>query len=164
MKRTRMSVAFLALTGVAALLMAQADNLSAQGKAKTSADKVKARISATRPDVAGKQVVTITLNIEKPWHIYANPVRNDTVAEAKTVVEITGKVKPRSVKVDYPPGIAHTDEILKETYRVYEDQVTIRAQVQRAAGDTGPLQVSIRVNACKKNVCLAPGQITLNVP
>ncbi len=41
---------------------------------KTSADVVKATATADKPDADGKQTVTITLNIEKPWHLYANPV------------------------------------------------------------------------------------------
>jgi DsbC/DsbD-like thiol-disulfide interchange protein len=159
---SRLAVALLLLTG-AALMLAQAGPLWAQAKRVTSADKVKARAEASRPDATGKQTVTITLNIDKGWHLYANPVGNQSFAENQTVVEISGKAKPRSVRVEYPPGKVYEDKVLKESFRIYEGQVTIRAHVQRAAGDAGPLQVTIRVNACTEKSCLAPGTITLSV-
>jgi DsbC/DsbD-like thiol-disulfide interchange protein len=144
--------------------LATADRLYAQNQKSDS--KVKTTVKAATPDADGKQTITLTLNIEKGWHLYANPVDNETFAENKTIVTVSGKVKPQAVKVAYPKGTLHQDKILKESYLVYEDQVVIPVHVHRAAGDTGPLQVTIQVNACndKLGVCLQPGKINLTVP
>jgi hypothetical protein len=49
-------------------------------------------------------------------------------------------------------------------YRIYEDEVTIPIQVQRAAGESGPLELDVRVNACNtKMFCLPPGVIKVTV-
>jgi DsbC/DsbD-like thiol-disulfide interchange protein len=163
---TRAAFAFVALAAAAVLVLGGLGTPAARAGKKllTSADKVMATAKATTPDASGKQVVTVTLTIDKGWHLYANPAGFDLVEPAKTEVTITGKAKPRSVKVEYPPGTPHKDEDLKGTYNIYEGQVTIRAVVQRAAGDAGPLQVAVRVNACDATKCLAPGKIELKVP
>ena len=44
------------------------------GKARNSADVVSATATLGAPDKDGQRAVTVTLKIEKPWHIYANPV------------------------------------------------------------------------------------------
>ena len=157
-------VKLLALAGAALFVLTQAGLLSAQaGRGLKSDSKVKATAKASAPDASGKQVVSVTLDIAKGWHIYANPVSNEDLEGAKTVVTITGKAKPQSVKVEYPAGTVHEDKILKSSYRIYEDSVTIRALVQRAAGDTGPLQVGVQVNACDASKCLPPAEIKLTV-
>src|SRR5262245_20509765 len=48
-------------------------------KAKNSAGKVKAVAAASAADEAGMQTVTLTLTIDKGWHIYANPVGNESM-------------------------------------------------------------------------------------
>jgi DsbC/DsbD-like thiol-disulfide interchange protein len=157
-------MALLALAGAAAFVLVQADVPTTKAGAKgTSADKVKVMAKASAPDAAGKQTVTLTLDIDKGWHIYANPVGNEDLDGAKTIITITGKTKPQAVKVEYPPGMPRQDKIVGP-HKVYEDRVTIQALVQRAQGDVGPLEVSIQVNACDKDKCLRPGQIRLTVP
>ena len=153
----------LALTGAAILILATSDRLPAQGAKGKSETKVKATATATKPDADGNQVVTVTLDIEKGWHLYANPVGNDDLDGAKTIVTVASKVKLQNVKVEYPVGTVHQDKVIGN-YKVYEDRVAIRAHVQRASGDTGPLQVSVKVNACDASKCLPPGEIKLTVP
>lgn len=147
--------------------LAQQSKVESKG---ASAEKVKVAVKAGQPDAAGKQLLTITLNIAKGWHLYANSVGYADLEGARTVVEIQAAVKPQAVKILYPPGKVHTDPDLKNPdgspvrYRVYEEQVTIQAQVQRAAGDQGPLQVTVHVQACDARRCLPPGTIRLTVP
>jgi DsbC/DsbD-like thiol-disulfide interchange protein len=152
----------LAVVGAAVLLLGTSEHLLAQNKRSDS--KVKATATATKPDADGKQTITVTLDIEKGWHLYANPVGFEDFEPNATVVTVTGKAKPQAVKVEYPPGDLHKDDILKATYRTYEGRVTIRAHVQRAAGDTGPLEVSVKVNACDARMCLPQAEIKLAVP
>jgi hypothetical protein len=131
-------------------------------QAKKSEAVVKATATADKPDADGKQTVTVTLDIEKPWHLYANPVNNDELDNAKTVVTVNAKVKPEAVKVDYPAGKVHADKDGK--YDIYEGKVTIKAHVKRAKGDSSPLEVSIKLQACDKSRCLFPSTIKVAVP
>lgn len=127
----------------------------------TKSDKVvKATATASQPDATGKQVVTITLQIDKGWHAYANPVGPKDFPGLPTTVTVDAKSKPQGVSVTYPRGKAEKDERGAD-YFVYENQAVIKAVVQRAKGDTGPLEVSVRVQACTSKNCLLPATIKL---
>jgi DsbC/DsbD-like thiol-disulfide interchange protein len=130
---------------------------------RTSDKKVKATATADKADADGKQVVHITLEIDPAYHLYANPVDNEMFEPTRTTVTITSKNKPESLKIDYPPGEVMK---LKEAgeFKVYKGKVTIKATVQRARGDSEPLEVEVKVYACDKDSCLPPGNIKLTVP
>ena len=152
----------LGLFGLAlmAILVANAGPVFAQ--AKKSEAVVKATAAADKPDADGKQTVTITLDIEKPWHLYANPVGNEDLASAQTVVTVGSKVKPEDVKIEYPPGKLHKDK--DGEYKIYEGKVAIKAHVKRAKGDSGPLEVNIKLQACDDRSCLFPSTVKVVVP
>src|SRR5438552_4010740 len=99
---------FVALVGAGVMALAMGDAIFAQGKKSDS--KIKVTAKATTPDADGKQTITLTVAIDKGWHLYANPVGNEMFAENKTVVTVTGKVKLQAVKVAYPQGTLHRDE------------------------------------------------------
>src|SRR5262245_38572290 len=71
------------------------------GAAKTSADMVKVEAKAGKIGADGAQEVTLTINIEDGWHLYANPVGNNDLTSAQTTIKITGQTKPKDVKVTY---------------------------------------------------------------
>ncbi len=149
--------ALLGMYGVLALDPAQAGGKKSDGE-------VKVAVESTKPE-GGKQVITVKLDINKGWHIYGNPVGFEDLAAAQTVVSVGGKTKPASVKVDYPKGMEINDKVLGGKYRVYEGSVAIKATVQRAEGDAGPLEVSIRFQACNdKGSCLQPATVRKTVP
>jgi DsbC/DsbD-like thiol-disulfide interchange protein len=129
---------------------------------ENSASKVKATATATKIDDQGKQTVTITLDIAKGWHLYANPVNHnkETLNPAATKLTITAKMKPR-VEAKYPAGKTHVDK--EDRYDIYEGTVKLQAIVTRAPGDTSPLDITIAVQACDTSVCLAPGKVKLTV-
>jgi len=133
----------------------------AQGKKSDSV--VKATAKAEKPDADGKQTVTITIAVDKGWHIYANPVGLDDLASAQTNVTINAKSKPQEVKVTYPAGTLVKDKTVGD-YKVYSDTVTIKANVVRAKDDASPLDVSIKVTACTEAKCLLPATIKVSVP
>jgi uncharacterized protein YyaL (SSP411 family) len=135
----------------------------AGGGAKRSDAVVKATATADKPGADGKQAVKITLAIEKNWHLYANPVGNEGLESSQITVSVTGKAKPQSVKIEYPKGKVVKDPLVGD-YLVYEGTVEIKAAVQRAGGDTGPLEVSIKLQACDEKTCLLPATIKLTVP
>src|SRR5438105_4967941 len=74
----------------------------AHAAGKRSDAEVKIALESTKPDADGKLVITLKLDINKGWHIYGNPVGNDDLVDAQTVVSVGGKIKPAAVKIDYP--------------------------------------------------------------
>lgn len=129
-----------------------------------SDSEVKVAVDAAKPDPSGKQTITIELDINPGWHIYANPVGNEDLANAQTVVKVAGKNKLESVKVAYPKGKLKEDKLAGD-YVIYEGKVQIKAVVQRAAGDAEPLEVSVRFQACnEKGTCLFPATVRKSLP
>ena len=143
---------------LAGLFFAFGQEAAAGGKS----DKVvKATASAGKADSDGKQVVTIVLEVESPFYLYANPVGKEDLEAAQTTVTATGKTK--LVKVDYPAGETKTDKVLGD-YKVYKGKVTIKATVRRGKGDTGALGLAVKLQACDNKRCLFPATIKLSVP
>jgi hypothetical protein len=156
-------------TGIALLVVVVGVALPADARPQGKKSDSVVKITATGGKIENdKQTVEITIAIDKDWHIYANPVGQDDLATAATDVSITGKVKPASVKVEYPGGKVVVDSTVGN-YKVYEDKVVIKAVVQRAKGDTEPLKVSIKLQACsfgkdnKGGLCLFPATVEVDV-
>ena len=132
---------------------------SAVHAAPKSEDNVKFTVKADKP-VDGKQVVTLTLEIAKPWHAYANPVGNPDLAPVQTVVAFTVGGKPATAKIDYPEGDLEKDKDIGN-YRIYEGTITIKATVDRAAA--GPLEAVVSIQTCTKTTCLLQSKVKLKV-
>jgi DsbC/DsbD-like thiol-disulfide interchange protein len=124
--------------------------------------KVSAKADPDKPGADGQQVVTVSFEIDKGWHIYANPVGDKDYESAATVVEVRAK-NPPVVKVEYPTGVKDKTE---GNHYVYEDKVAIKATVRRTGDDTGPLEVSATFQACndKEKACLRRATVKLTVP
>jgi hypothetical protein len=129
-----------------------------QAQKSESPVKVTASVTPEKPAADGKQVVTVTLDIEKGWHIYANPPGNDNAVP--TVVQVSSKVKLEDVKVEYPKGKELKDAALDMKVSVYEGKVEIKAMIRRGTvngqPDAGPLDVTVKYQACDDAKCLAP--------
>lgn len=136
--------------------------VSTEAGLKKSDAEVKASAEASKTDASGKQTITITLNVNPGWYIYANPVDNEDFASNKTVVTVYADKKPVEAKIEYPKGKAKkTGDFM---YSIYDGKVTILAHVTRPA-DAKSLDLAIRVSTCnEKGICLLPGTIKLNVP
>jgi DsbC/DsbD-like thiol-disulfide interchange protein len=149
---------------IAALALALATlGGAAQAQLKKSDTVVKAEAKADKPADDGTQVVSVTLTIDKGWHLYANPVANPELLDNQTIVSVSGKNKLQDVKVAYPDGKLVKDKVVGD-YKVYDGTVTVKATVRRARGDTGPLDVTVKVQACSDTLCLAPATVKLSVP
>jgi hypothetical protein len=135
----------------------------AQGVKKSDA-VVKAEAKANKPADDGSQQVTVTLTIDKDWHIYANPVGYEDLVSSQTTVAISSKGKIKSVKVNYPKGRVIKDPALDAEYKVFEEEVVIKAKVQRAAGNTDPLEVTVKFQACDAKRCLLPATVKFTLP
>ena len=133
-------------------------------RAQKSEEVVKASATAEKAAADGKQEVVVTLEINKAYHIYANPIGNEDLASNQTTVNVlSGTKKLGSVKVAYPQGELKKDAVVGD-YKVYTGKVTIKATVQRDKGDTGPLTVAVDVQACSGAKCLQPSKIMVKVP
>jgi DsbC/DsbD-like thiol-disulfide interchange protein len=150
----------LGVLALAAILAGKTEPALAQ--AKKSDSVVKVEVTADKPDADGKQTITITLDIDKDWHIYANPVDNEDLTNAQTVVSVMSKGKLAGVNVAYPPGKLQGEK--DEKYKVYEGRVAIKAQLKRVKGDNQPLEVAIKLQACDARTCLVPAIIKKEVP
>ena len=139
------------------ILLSVAADARGQGAKKSDA-VVKASAEATRPDADGKQTVTLTLTVESPWHLYANPVGLDDLADAQTTVTVTNKNKPEVLKTTYPPGKLVKDAVVGD-YKVYEGTATIKLELRRARGDTGPVELAVKLQACNDRTCLLPATL-----
>jgi DsbC/DsbD-like thiol-disulfide interchange protein len=154
---------FIAILAFAAVGLLAFSSEQTFGQGKKSDSVVKVTATADKPDGDGKQVVTVMLTHNEGWHTYANPVGQDDLAAAQTTVTVNAKTKPEDVKVDYPEGKVIKDKIVGD-YKVYADKVTIKATVKRAKGDTSPLEVSVKIQACTAKECLIPATVKLTVP
>jgi uncharacterized protein YyaL (SSP411 family) len=134
---------------------------SASGGAKRSDSVVKIEAKADKPATDGQQTVTLTVKIDEGWHLYANPVPKDFPGVPITVT-FEGKNKPQDVKVDYPKGKTVKDPLVGD-HQIYEGTIQITAKVRRAKGDTGPLEMAVKVQACNKDKCLLPGNVKVMV-
>ena len=146
------------VSGCAGLLAALVLVYPATAQGPRSDKVVKASAKASKPDADGKQTVTITLDVEKPFHLYANPVGNKDFEKVATTVKVASKVS--GATIDYPAGTVHKDKDVGD-YKIYEGKVTIKASVRRARGDTGPLKLTVKLQACDSKRCLLPATIKL---
>jgi DsbC/DsbD-like thiol-disulfide interchange protein len=133
------------------------DNV-ARAQAKKSDAMVKVKAVAGKETADGITPITLTLAIEKGWHLYANPVGNEDFADNATVVTASGGVK---LDVAYPAGKVVKDKTLGN-YKVYEDEVKIELKAHRAGG--APIELNIKVQACNESRCLLPATIKTSVP
>jgi DsbC/DsbD-like thiol-disulfide interchange protein len=147
------------VVGSAALVGARGLMVSAGGGKDGS--PVKVTVMSTQPDADGRQIVTITLNIKKGWHVFANPVQYPDLEGSRTTVKVTCTNKLQDVKIDYPVGNRQVDG--EDSYYTYEDKVEIKATLKRSAGDTEPLDVTIRFHAQTKAMSLPPQLVKLQV-
>ena len=150
--RTSVVLLGVAVTfAVAALLQAQA------GAKSGSVVKVTAKVEHSSP---GKDVVVVHFDVQKPWHIYANPVGNDEYADSQTSIKVLAKTAPK-VRVDYPAGKDYV--LLGEKLKIYDGSFEIRATIERAAGATEPLEAVVRISACDDKSCLLPEVLRIPV-
>jgi hypothetical protein len=133
-----------------------------ENKTKKSDAVVKIEASATKSDSDNKQILTITIAIDKPWHLYANPVPTDFPG-IPTSVTIETQGKTLDAKVEYPRGKLVKDATLGD-YFVYEDKVKIQAIVPRAKDDISPLQAIVKFQACSEKHCLLASTVTVKIP
>jgi hypothetical protein len=137
-------IAMLGIAAVCLTVNAQ-DGQKAAPKAGVDEDfPVKMDAVAEKRGADGKQRLTITLSLDKDFYVFANPPGHEEFISAKTTLQVTGKNPPQSVDITYPKGEEKKVEGLG-TLKIYTGKVQIEAVVQRAAGDSEPLLVTVKL-------------------
>jgi thiol:disulfide interchange protein len=109
---------------------------------------------------ADKDIVMLTVEIAKGWHLYANPVANPDLLSSQTVVTFTSGGKPITAKVEYPEGKLVKDAVVGD-YKVYEGTITIKATLEGAGA--GPVEATVAVQTCNDTSCLLPSKVKVPV-
>ncbi len=125
---------------------------------KEAADVVKALFKKLKPE-KGVQSFSITLTIEEPWHLYANPVGNDSLKDSETVVEVLVGGKAVKAEIEYPDTQPLKDSS-GEMYQVYKGTVVITGSIP-LPNDQAEWDVRVRILACKDRLCLLPSTLKL---
>ncbi len=156
------SIRFLGLSILAVCIVGNSPRGWAQDKDNA---EVTVSATATKIDAAGKQKVTVTFDMQKDWHIYANPVKNKSFASSQTRVAVKARVKLADVKITYPKGKLHEDKD-EGSSMIYEDRAVVEIAVQRAPDDTSPLEIEYAYNACNDVIgtCLLPKKAKITLP
>jgi len=148
--------------------VAQAEVAEVQPPAgKTAAkpkDQVKAKVflSVDKLPAGGKCQFVVILDVEKGWHINANPPEPDNMIP--TQVTVASKVDLKQLETTYPAGKKLAVEVFPEPVSVYEGQVEIRGEIEvptGAGGKTDDLEFQIRYQACNDKTCLPPKTMKL---
>jgi uncharacterized protein len=122
---------------------------------KESADVVKAEI-VVGIENDGKRKVVVTLTIADGWHIYANPVGNETLLESQTELSFLYDGEAVKTEVMYQKGKEYTDSA-GEKYNIYKDGTEMTALVKTPGHPK--IEARVKLIACKDGKCLLPSVI-----
>ena len=125
-------------------------------KPKESADTVTAKLTLDAPK-DGNRTFAVSLTVDAPWHLYANPVGLESQLASQTEVLVYVAGKKVEAKVEYPKGKQITDST-GEKYLVYEGTVTIKGQFAMTEGE---VEVRVKLSACKEGLCLPASTLKL---
>lgn len=127
-----------------------------QGKKSEGVVKATAKEGPASAAKGGKRLVLVELEIEKGWHLYANPAGNEDLDSVKTTVTVVGE----KAEVVYPKGKQVIDPVVGN-YVTYEGKQTI--QVHVPADKKGPLKLHVSFQACDEKTCLQPAKLTVEL-
>ena len=134
---------------------AAGQSASSTGSAATQVLTIEtAPVAVTAGEVAS---TTVTLTINPPYHIMANPATAGFVA-----TELTTEDSDFTIEADYPAGTSLVLGQGQPAVRVYVGRVTIGLKVRARAGAAlGARSVPLRLSyqACSDKSCLPPKEI-----
>jgi len=146
---------FVALEAVAKSNKAASDRIVRMGRLPDSADYVHAR--GYWVDLQQGADLIVTIKIDAGYHINANPASEPLLVPTQVLLD--GKVVE---KVDYPQAQLFKAPFAPEGIDVYEGRIIMKAQQTEVKMSRLPA-VSLRVQACNDEVCLAPATIVVPV-
>ena len=129
-------------------------NANQDGPTKSdSVVKISTQLKPETPGADGKQELTVTMNIDKGWHLYANPPGQDDFVPSQTTLTVEGKKPITDLKITYPDGKDVFDQTLGR-YKVYEDKISIKATFKRSEGDS---DLRLKFHPARRT-CLLPAR------
>ena len=103
--------------------------------------------------------IVVTLEIEKGYHINANPASFDFLIPTSVAF---GALGPQAIR--YPAPIAFQSRFAPDRLNVYEGTVQITASFENGAlKNLQKLRASLSAQACTETVCLSPSQIAFTI-
>jgi uncharacterized protein YyaL (SSP411 family) len=136
-------------------LAANSDPASYQHASLGSAAYVHARgYRVEQPDASS---LTVTVKIDRGYHINANPASEPFLVATQLLVE--GQV---DIEVEYPQSQIFKAEFAPEGIAVYQDRIILKTRLLKSDPASYP-DLSLRVQACNDKVCLAPATIAVPV-
>jgi hypothetical protein len=124
----------------------------------TSKDKVKITVKADKA-TDGKRLVVLTLEIDRGWHLLANPVGHPDLTSEQTTVRFTSGGKPVEAKIDYPIATRVIKDEVVGDYAIYEGRISIKATVAQA----DDLEAILWVRAYNDRSFILPSRVKLKV-
>jgi hypothetical protein len=132
----------------------QAEGKETSSRLPDSADHVRVIAASHRYTEKGDEI-TVSLNIDRGFHINANPASFDYLIP--TSLTFVG-VEP--ISVDYPLSMRFQPKFIDAPLAVYERTVAITALLPKNAV---PLRAIVTAQACDKATCLPPADLTIVV-
>jgi DsbC/DsbD-like thiol-disulfide interchange protein len=137
--------------------------LSASAQSNDSSKVVKVSIQPEASSTTEQKSFTITLEIAKGWHVYANPVGNPDLASVQTNISVKSEGTTLPAKVTYPAGMLVQDAIVGN-YSTYEGTVKIKVTAPLPRNQGQAPEVVVKYQACNEKSCLAPAVANLKLP
>ncbi len=122
----------------------------------TSAEAVS--VLAERAPVDGRPGLVLRLRIAPGYHINADPASLPYLIPTQVRLE---NLTP--VRVHYPEGRWIHPAISREGLRVYTGEATIRVVLPPGATPARAVRGTLRIQACKAQVCLPPASLSFRV-
>lgn len=128
---------------------------------------VSIRVSVSPAEAAhGKKVeLTVTLQIDAGWHLYADNPDADFVTPTQVNVSSDGPITAAAVRL--PDGEAKADPVLKQTLQIYRGTQTVRVPVSvdaQAEPGEATVRVTVKFQACDDQRCLQPQSKAFQLP
>jgi len=120
---------------------------------------VHVRATGTARGSVDDDEIVVTLEIEKGYHINANPASFDFLIPTSVAF---GALSPHAIR--YPSPIAFQSRFAPDRLNVYEGTVRITASFEKGTlNDLQKLRASLSAQACTETVCLPPSQIAFTI-
>lgn len=116
----------------------------------------------TKLPMKGKALIAIELDVQRGWHINANPSNPDFLVP--TTVELKTKQKVKLTKVKYPKH--HPLKVKGETkpYHVYDGKAIVYGLLEideTATTKEIELEFHVRFQGCNSSQCLPPDMVSM---
>jgi uncharacterized protein YyaL (SSP411 family) len=126
-------------------------------KPTASAEVVKASVKLGEGTAKGERPFTLTIVISPGWHIYANPVGNETLLDSQTEVTLIQGKTVVETTLSYPKGKIVSDPNPKTgKYSVYEGTIEITGTIPAGKEE---IEFRVKVNACSDKLCLMESKL-----